>query len=183
MLTINIPAQQFFNDETQRFFKVEGATLHLEHSLVAVSKWEQKWEKSFLNNGEMTTEETMSYIHCMIVSPENPPEEILDHISEENLQSISDYINAKMTATWFNDRSLSRQSNGEVVTAEIVYYWLVALQIPFETQYWHLNRLLTFIRVVNIKNDPKKKMMPKTEAANQQRLLNEQRKAKFGTKG
>jgi len=183
MLTIEIPDKEYFDDETQRFFTVKGSTLMLEHSLASLSKWEQKWEIPFLNKVEKTNEQTLDYIRCMVVSPENPPEQIFSTLSKDITDKISEYINAKMTATWFNDAKANQRSSSEVVTAEIIYYWMVALNVPFETQYWHLNRLLTLIRVINIKNDPKKKMMPKSEAAAQQRLLNEQRKARFNTKG
>jgi hypothetical protein len=183
MLTVTIPATELFNDETQKFINTKETTLTLEHSLVSLSKWEQKFEKPFLGKEDKTTLETLEYIRCMTLSPENPPEVIYNAIPAETLTQISDYINAKMTATWFNEAGPNQKSSSEVVTAEIIYYWLVALQIDFQVQDWHLNRLLTLIRVVNIKNDPKKKMMPKRDAAAQQRMLNEQRRAKFGTSG
>jgi hypothetical protein len=183
MLTIEIPDKEYFDDDTQRFFTIKGSTLTLEHSLASLSKWEQKWEIPFLNKVEKTNEQTLDYIRCMVVSPENPPEQIFSTLSKDITDKISEYINAKMTATWFNDTRANQRTSNEVVTAEIIYYWMVALNVPFETQYWHLNRLLTLIRVINIKNDPKKKMMPKSEAATQQRLLNEQRRARYNSKG
>lgn len=183
MLTITIPQQELFNDETNRFIYTQETKITLEHSLVSLSKWEQKWEKPFLGKEARTTEETLDYIRCMTLSEEIPPE-VYAYIPDPVIDEVGAYINRKMTATWFNDNPNAPKGNsGEVVTAEIIYYWLVALQIDFQVQDWHLNRLLTLIRVVNIKNDPKKKMMPKKEAAQLQRDLNAERKAKFNTKG
>lgn len=184
MLTITIPATELFNDETQKFVNTKETTLQLEHSLVSLSKWEQTWEKPFLGKDDRNTIETIDYIRCMTISPEVPPQEVYNAITNTLMNQIAEYINKKMTATWFSEvPGQSRAQSGETITAEIIYYWLIALQVPFEVQTWHLNRLLTLIRVVNIKNDPKKKMMPKKDAAAQQRMLNEQRKVKFQTKG
>lgn len=180
MLTIHIPETELFDDNTQKFVYVEGVTITLEHSLVSLSKWEQTWEKPFLGKDPKTNEEFLDYVRCMTVSPD-VPKSVYFAITQTDMNRIGDYINAKMTATWFAETPNRRQS--EVVTNEIIYYWLVALEIPFEVQHWHLNRLLTLVRVANIKNDPKKKMMPKRDVAAQQRALNAQRKQQLGTKG
>lgn len=184
MLEITIKATELFNDETQKFINLsEDVTLTLEHSLVSLSKWEQKWEKPFLGRDERTAPETIDYIKCMTLTPDISPM-VYNALDNEVLNQVGEYINAKMTATWFNDiPGHARTNSSETITAEIIYYWLVALEIPFEVQEWHLNRLLTLVRVINIKNDPKKKMMPRREAADQQRMLNEERKVRFGTKG
>ena len=184
MLTVQIPAQELFDDETSKFRYAPSATLTLEHSLVSLSKWESKWKKPFLGKDKRSMEETLDYIKCMSLSPEEVPEIVYQSLPNEILNQITEYINDKMTATWFNEiPGQSRPTTGEVITAEIIYYWIVALQIDFQVQEWHLNRLLTLIRVVNLKNDPKKKMMPKKDAAAQQRMLNEERKIRLGTKG
>lgn len=183
MLTIIIPEKELFNDETQKFLTIKETKLTLEHSLVSLSKWEQNWEKPFLGKEERTTPETLDYIRCMVISPEDLPEHYFTAIPNDEIERVSEYIARKMTATWFNEPKTNRQS-GEVITAEIIYYWLIALQIPFiPVETWHLNRLLTLVRVTNIKNDPKKKMMPKKEVLEQQRDLNAERKARMNTKG
>jgi hypothetical protein len=184
VLTITIPASELFNEETQKFIYIEETELVLEHSLVSLSKWEQKWEKPFLGKERHTTEETMDYIKCMTLSPEYVSDKVYTSLSGDHLDQVGNYINAKKSATWFNETpGQSAADSGETITAEIIYYWLIALQIPFEVQHWHLNRLLTLVKVTNIKNDPNKKMMPKADAAAQQRMLNEQRKQRLGTKG
>lgn len=186
MLTIKTKPVHLYDEANEKFIDIEQEyTLMLEHSLVSLSKWEQKWEKPFLGPGANTRsdEEAIDYIRCMCLNPEDIPDLVFQSMTQELQNQIGDYINKSMTATWFNDPPGNRRASGEVITAEIIYYWLVAQRIPFEVQYWHLNRLLTLIRVVNIKSDPKKKMMPRADQAQKQRMLNEQRLRQLGTKG
>lgn len=182
MLTIVVPTAEFFDEANQEFVYPEGATLQLEHSLVAVSKWEAKWKKPFLTNDKRTDAETVDYIRFMCLTLDVDPAVFL-RLSQENNQDVADYIQAPMTATWFREVPGSRPGNtGEVITSEVIYYWMISLGVPMECENWHLNRLLTLIRVVNEKNKPKKKMS-KSDAAAQRHAINMARRQQTGSNG
>lgn len=182
MLTIIVGATDVFNDETQEFRTQGGFELRLEHSLVSLSKWESIHEKPFLGGVEKTGEEVLSYVTCMILD-ENPPEDFLTKLSEANFEQINTYIEAKMTATWFSEHPGAPQSrNNEIITSELIYYWMTVFNIPFECEKWNLNRLFTLIRICNLKQGKPKKMS-RSEVARRNQELNAQRKAQLGTKG
>lgn len=180
MLTITIPATELWDEQRNQFVTLEGRTLQLEHSLVSLSKWESKWNKAFLAKTEKSNEELLDYIKCMTIT-QNVPQDVYDYMSSDNIQKIQEYINAPMTATTFSEDKNSKK-NSEIVTAELVYYWMIALNIPFECQKWHLNRLLTLIRVCNIKNTPPKKRSKK-DIMSRNAALNAARRQQFNSKG
>ena len=180
MLSITIPATETYDHKTNTFTNTKQQRLQLEHSLISISKWESKWEKPFLGKDNKTYEETIDYIRCMTLT-QNVDEDIYHSITNSIMDEISTYIDAQMSATWIND--LDEPTNKkEVITSELIYYWMVALSIPFECQKWHLNRLLTLVRVCNIKNASEKKM-PRKELVNRNRSLNAKRRAELNTKG
>lgn len=180
MFTLVIQAQDSFDEATQQFVIEDEVVLTLEHSLVSLSKWESTWEKPFLGNDSKSTEETIGYIQAMTLTPNVPPE-VYRRITQEHVSQINEYISAKMTATWFSELP-GRPKSREIITAELIYYWMVALTIPLEWENRHLNRLLTFIRVCNQKNEPKKKMS-RQELARRNHELNEARMAQTKSAG
>lgn len=183
MLTLKVGGTEYFDESSNKFYVEDYHTLQLEHSLASLSKWESKWETPFFGEKEKTTEQVLDYIRCMDLSPE-PSEEAFKALRERDYEKINEYINQKMTATWFNDRQ-KPGGRKEVITAELMYYWLVALQIDWEVQYWHVNRLLTLVRVVNEKNKPqdKKKTPPGADAMRERARLNAERRAQSNSGG
>ena len=157
MLQITIPCAELYDEVDNKFITIKEQTLTLEHSLVSIQKWEAKWNKPFLSKDSLTTEQTIDYIRCMTIT-QNVPPIVYSLITNDNIKAVEEYINSPMTATWFSEEKRSGRLNGEVVTAEIIYHWMIALQIPSEYRKWHLNQLLTLIKVCNIKNTPPKKM-------------------------
>ena len=180
MLEITLPEMEFFDESTNEFVNLKEQTLRLEHSLVSLSKWESKWCKPFLTKEEKTREETIDYIKCMTLTQHVDPS-VYDRITNQHILEVSKYIEAPMTATTFNETKTGG-SNREQITAELVYYWMIALNIPFECQKWHLNRLLTLVRVCNIKNQPPKKMS-KRDIMSRNAQLNAARKQQMNTRG
>lgn len=181
MLQITVPASQDWDEEHEIFVTRKEQTLRLEHSLLSLSKWESKWCKPFLSTTNLTDEETLDYIRCMTLT-QNVPPDVYTRLNSKHIQEISDYINAPMTATTFSERQERGRINREIVTAEIIYYWMIALQIPSDYEKWHLNRLLTLIRVCNIKNTPPKKMS-KGEIMRRNAAINAARRKKYNSNG
>lgn len=181
MLKITIPAREIFDEKTQTFSETKEQTLQLEHSLVSLSKWESKWCKPFLSNTtEKTMDETIDYIKCMTIT-QNVDPSVYTCLTQSNIQEINNYIGSPMTATTFYDDKQTGR-NKETVTSELIYYWMISLNIPMECQRWHLNRLLTLIRVCNVKNAPPKKMS-RREMTSRYASLNAARKSKLNTTG
>lgn len=181
MLQITVPVSpEGWDEKKQEFIEPKVQILQLEHSLISLSKWESKWCKPFLSSKEKTSEETMDYIKCMTIT-QNVDPDVYNHLTAKNIEDINNYIYAPMTATTFSD-DRNGKSNREIITSELVYYWMVALQIPFECQKWHLNRLLTLIRVCNVKNQPPKKMS-KRDVMSRNAALNAARRKQLNTNG
>lgn len=180
MLTITVPARELFDEKTQTFLSSKEQTLELEHSLVSLSKWESKWCKPFLSKEEKTMDETIDYIKCMTMTPNVDPN-VYNSLSNNNIRDINNYISAPMTATTFSEHIKQSRSN-ETTTSELIYYWMISFNIPMECQDWHLNRLLTLIRVCNVKNSPPKKM-GKRDLINKYADLNAARRKQFNSKG
>ncbi len=179
MLKIVIPGIELYDEEKEEFITTKPQTLHLEHSLVSLAKWESKWNKPFLTKDNKTYEEIIDYIRCMTIT-QNVPEDTYRLLTRENIQQVIEYMELPMTATTFSNQK--KTPSRDVVTAEIIYYWMISLNIPFECQKWHLNRLLTLINVCNIKNQPKKKMS-KRDILNRNKALNKARREALNTKG
>ena len=184
MLELKVPSYEVFDESTNEFVTVDEVTLQFEHSLVSLSKWEAKYKKPFLSGHKdhaKTNEELQDYLRMMVLN--DIDFDIFDKLRAEDVRKIEQYIADPQTATTIRSKPVPTNSiQKELVTSELVYYWMVSLQIPFETQYWHLNRLIMLIQVINHKNTPPKKLGGGS-LASQRRALNAQRKSAYGTNG
>ncbi len=188
MLTITVPEQELFDSQTNTFTQVGGITLELEHSLLSLSKWESKHQKPFLGNDDKTSDEIRSYIECMILTP-NVDSQTLKFLGGDLLDQIARYMESKESATTFGEMPEPNKGKGETLTAELIYYWLVAFNIPFTCETWNLNRLFALVKICNIKQQKAaagngtKSKKPSREAMIRRQDLNEQRKQQLGTTG
>lgn len=180
MLQIVIPALEYWDEKKEMFISEEEQVLQLEHSLISLSKWESKWCKSFLSTKELSREENMDYIRCMTITKNVSPD-TYKRLTNQHIDQINEYIKAPMTATTFRE-GRGAKGRKRIITAELIYYWMVAFNIPVEFQKWHLNRLLTLIRVCEIENSPKKKQSA-NDILRENAALNAARKAQLKTKG
>lgn len=183
MKTIVIPKiDDIWDSKKEEFITIPEQKLQLEHSLLSVSKWESKWKKPFLEE-KRTPEESLDYIKCMTIN-KDVDQRVYQYLSLSVIQEIMDYIDDSMTATWFTEDKKKSLKVGKhtIVTSEVIYYWMVTLQIPFECEKWHLNRLITLIRVINEKNKTPEKMN-KRDIMRRNKALNEARKEKYKTRG
>lgn len=161
MLKITIPSREAFNEQTQTFVQYNEITICLEHSLVSISKWESKWHKPFLDDKKKTRQENLDYIKCMTIT-QNVPDEAYLFLTKENKRQITEYINDTRTATWFTENKFApKKKTNEMITSELVYYWMISYGIPMEAEKWHFNRLLTLIRIFSIKESTDNKMSKK----------------------
>lgn len=180
MLKLSIPASELYDERTNRFVTIPGKDIQVEHSLVSISKWESKWKRPFLSDSPMTREQLIDYIRCMTIT-QNVDPIVYYAVTSENIKEIKDYMADPMTATTFKKKP-GEKMNRQIITSEIVYYWMIDLGIPKEFEKWHFNRLMTLIRVCNEKSQGGKKMSRK-EIIEQNRALNQMRRARTGSKG
>ena len=180
MLNITVPATELYDEQNNEFIITKEQPLQLEHSLVSLSKWEAKWHKAFLTKVEKTEEEMRDYIRCMTIT-QNVNPDVYKCLSPDNIMQIRNYIDDPMTATYVSDDKPSKGGR-ETVTSELIYYWMISLNIPPEYQKWHLNRLITLIKVCNKKNSPPKRRSKK-DIASQYASLNAARKKQLNTRG
>lgn len=179
MLTIKLSSDEYYDEKKQEFISGPTKELKMEHSLVSLSKWESIWKKPFLSSEAKTPEETISYVKCMMLT-QNVDDSVYNRFTDREIKMINDYIYDSQTATTIKEQQ--NKGKKQVITAEIIYYWMISLTIPPEYQKWHLNRLLTLIQVCNIKNQPPKKMS-KRDAMRRNSSTNAMNKARFRSKG
>lgn len=180
MLPITIPATEFWDSKKREFINIKETRLQLEHSLISISKWESKWHKAFLDDRyEKTGEEILDYIKCMTVTP-NVQDEVYMGLTKEDIDKIVEYIQDSMTATWFSDDG-PKPRKKRILTSELLYFMMFQNNIPISCEKWHLNRLITLLKVCDAELNPKKKSRKQTAqdyAKLNERRLKEQAAAK-----
>lgn len=180
MLRLNLQSPLMFNPDGEgEFYRDYERTLSFEHSLVSLSKWEGRWHKPYLDS-KKTFEEVLDYVWCMCLDDVQP--EVMRYLTPAQVDTITDYISESKTATTFREMENLSQPKKEIVTAEIIYWWMILYHIPFSCETWHLDRLFTLIRVASIKSSPEKKMTAAERRA-WQIAENERRKNALNTKG
>lgn len=181
MLSVRVPiSPEGWDDEKEEFVEPTYLVLELEHSLVSISKWESKWRKAFLSGKEKTPEETIDYIKCMTLN--DVDSDVYHHLTQENIVEINKYIEAPMTATVLKQDQNTPGKSKDVTTSELVYYWMISNNIPFECQHWHINRLLTLIKVCAVKNGGPSKR-GQNEIMRDYAAINKANRARFNSKG
>ena len=186
MLQVTIPKSEFFDERTSSFIQINETTLTMEHSLISLSKWEMKWQKPFLSlleKQQLTREQTIDYIGCMIIAPVLDKIPFIDAmITPDVISKVQAYINNPMTATAIGKNPYQKPGRKKVITSELIYAWMISYGVPLDMQKWHLNRLMTLLRVLQVENGGSKKMANKDIYA-QNRALNEARRTQFHSKG
>ena len=174
VLDLYIPGKEFWNSELQEFIYTKDITLHLKHSLVSLTRWEQHYKRRFLDNGPKNEEEYRFYIQCMTLNKDVDPL-VYTVLQEDDIKKVTDYLHDSMTATTLPKQNNNR-SNSEKLSSELIYYYMTALNIPFECEKWFLNNLIILISIASIKNNPQeKKSKPSWSSI---RALNAERNAK-----
>ena len=155
MLQIKVPGKEFWNSELQEFIYTKDITLHLKHSLVSLTRWEQHYKRRFLDDGPKNEEEYRFYIQCMTLNKDVDPL-VYTVLQEDDIKKVTDYLHDSMTATTLPKQNNNR-SNSEKLSSELIYYYMSALNIPFECEKWFLNNLIILISIASIKNNPQEK--------------------------
>lgn len=180
MLHLSIPGREFYNEKTNEFITVKPTELVLEHSLVSISKWESKWHIAFFEENNKSDDQIKDYIRCMTLT-QNVDPMIYSCLTDEHIGKVMDYLNDPMTATTFSNVE-QRRGPTKKITNEEIYYSMITLNIPMECQKWHINRLLTLIKVCSLKSAPQKKMS-RSEILKNNKALNQARRAKLHSRG
>ena len=179
MLLLTIPAGEYWDEASETFFFTKEVKLRLEHSLISISKWESKWCIPFYSSNK-TPEQLIHYVQCMCLNPDVDPE-VFKRLTPDNIKAINEYIAAPMTASTVKETNGAKRSS-EIVTSELIYYWMIEFGIPESFEKWHLNRLMMLIRICSEKAKPSKGMS-KREIMQQNKALNAARRARLHSKG
>ena len=178
MLRIIVPGGEYYDEEKNEFIYQKDQELQMEHSLISISKWEAKWKIAYNKDREKSPEEILDYFRCMTINRVDP--DVYERLTEQNINDIISYMNDPMTACYFDNDNSAKSK--DVMTSEMIYYYMIVLGIPFECEKWHFNKLLALIEVCSIKNKPEK-TMSRADLLRKNARLNAARKKAHHTKG
>lgn len=171
MLEILFDESELFNSKTNEIYVFSKKTIRFEHSLIAISKWEEKYRKSFVESTK-SIDEVVYYAWCMCLD-DIEYEEFTMRLNQQILNKISDYISDTPTATkvpLIGDKN----HKGDKITSELIYYWLTIHNIPFSVESWNFHRMMALIEIAIFKSTPPKKRS-NAEILRERRELNERR--------
>lgn len=173
MFTIKIPPLEIFDDELEEFRQFGADEITFEHSLYTIARYEEATHKPYYDT-RSDEDNLFSYMPYMAIKPPKDPSAFF-RIPQDELAKLKSWMEDSHTATWFSkddDNSPER----EIVTAELIYYWMTEYRIPFECERWHINRLMTLIQVCARKKSPPKQKS-QAEIIREHRALNQKRRA------
>jgi hypothetical protein len=164
MLSITVAPVKILDNKTGQEVEILGGRLCLEHSLLSISKWEEKTHKPFFSQEEMAAEDLLYYIECMTVN--DVDKSIYLALTNSDISEIVEYMKDTHTATWFSKNSMPKPAttSSEAMTSELIYYYMSQVQLPIEMERWNINRLFVILRIAAIKSQPPKKMDRRTAA-------------------
>ena len=185
VLDLSIPGQEYWDEDKCEFIYTKDTILHLKHSLISLTRWEQKYKRRFLDQGPDKPDEILYYIKCMTMNREPIDDLVYQSISENDYEKVKAYIKDPMSCTTVPKKKKKTDEEPEPLSSELIYYYMTALQIPFDCEKWHLNNLLKLIELASYKNDPKdnKNKRSSAEIMRDYARINKANRARFHTKG
>ena len=183
-IVVTVPKSEVYDEENDIFYEIKNeVTLVMEHNLIAISRWESKFHKPYLTKDTKTNEEILYYLECMTIT-KGVESYVYRCIPKSELLRITEYINDPMTGTTVRESPYAKkQGKEEIQSAELLYYYMFKLGIPKECENWHLNRLMTLMKVYGAKDEKPDGKASRSELIARNRAINARNRSKYHSKG